>query len=177
MKKVLTYICIVLLSFCVFLLQIFIIDPRSLFGFKPNLILIIVISVSLWYGLYKGALYSFLVGFACDIIFGSTNGQFTICYSIVGLLIGYFNYNYRKENKISLIYLTIFATAIFEICQYIIYIFTVREFINLFVLFKQIFIVSLLNICLTYIIYGVIYRINSKIDSNLNNESTFESLR
>lgn len=176
MKKFLTYLFIFLLVVCLYILQIFVIDGHSLFGLKPNLLLISVVTVSLWYGLYVGSIYSFIIGFITDLIFGSY-GQFTICYSIVGCIIGFLNYNYRKENKVALLYVTALATCIFEFSQYILFIFKTTSYISVIYLLKHIIIASLLNICIAYIIYGILYKITEKLDDDIYDKVSYESLR
>ena len=121
MKKVLTIIYLIFFIVLIFTLQIMLIDGRTILGVKPNLILITVIVVSLWFGLYAGSFYGLIIGIITDFLFGNNIGMFTIVYSIIGALIGFFSYNYRKENKIALVYLTVIATAVFEFVQYIMY--------------------------------------------------------
>lgn len=176
-KKILTFLSILLVIIVIFMLQIYVIDNRTLFGVKPNLILILVISVSLWYGLYVGSFFAFAIGLLTDMIFGNTFGLFTISYTIVGVIIGYFNYNYRKENKNSLVYVALFATVIFEFSQSIIYLLITHEFINIFYFLKQIIIASLLNICLSYILYSLLYKINKGINKELVEDTGFQSIR
>ena len=102
MKKVLTIIYLIFFIVLIFTLQIMLIDGRTILGVKPNLILITVIVVSLWFGLYAGSFYGLIIGIITDILFGNNIGMFTIVYSIIGALIGFFSYNYRKENRIKL---------------------------------------------------------------------------
>ena len=54
MRKALTIVYLLLFILIIFVFQMYIIDERELFGVKPNLILISVIVVSLWFGLYTG---------------------------------------------------------------------------------------------------------------------------
>lgn len=176
MKKFLTYLFIVLLVIALYIIQIFVIDKGSLFGLKPNLLLISVVTISLWYGLYAGSIYSLIIGIITDLIFGS-NGQFTLCYSITGCIIGFLNYNYRKENKVALLYVISFATLIFETSQYVLYIFTTSSYINLFFLIKHVAIACLLNICIAYIIYGLLYKITEMLDDSIYAKVSYESLR
>lgn len=170
-KKILTFIYILFLILIIFIVQMFIIDNKTLFGVKPNLILISTIIVSLWYGLYAGTFYSFIIGFVTDLLFGNTFGMFTISYTIVGATIGFLNNTYRKENKISLIYLTIIATSLFEIISYIEYAIVYSVFSNVFYLLIQIFLSSLLNIVIVYIIYSLIYRVAESLDDRLKSDS------
>lgn len=166
-RNILTVVYILFLILFVYLLQLYVIDPRALFGVKPNLILILVIVISLWYGLYIGGIASILIGIVTDIIFGANIGIFTISYTIVGILIGILNYNYRKESKMSLVYVSIIATFTFEIIQYFCYIIAYNVDSSIFYLIKQSFISSLLNIIIVYIVYSLIYNISEYIEDRI----------
>lgn len=167
-KKILTGIYVVLIVVAVFVIQLFVINPRSLFGIKPNLILITTIVISLWYGVYTGGISAIILGIIADTLFGSSHGGvFTISYTIVGVVIGVFNYNYRKENKMSLVYVTIIATFLFEVVQCIFYLISGTLELNLIYLLKQIIISSLLNIVIVYIVYSIIYRLSEYIEDRI----------
>lgn len=170
-KKVFTVIMTALLIIAVYFFQVFVIDNKILFGIRPNFILITVIVVSLWYGFYTGTIYSFLIGFLTDIVFGSNYPVFTIAYLITGSIIGYLNYNYRKENKISLVYVTLLATFIFEIIRFVEYIMITASFVNIIFVLKQIIISSIFNIAIVYVIYSLIYNIIEKLNGNLSDSS------
>lgn len=68
-KKSITILYISLLVLAIYFIQLYVINPRTLFGIKPNLILILSIVISLWYGIYVGGISSFLLGIFTDIIF------------------------------------------------------------------------------------------------------------
>lgn len=159
LKKILTFLYLILFFILIYVLQIFVIDGRTLFGVKPNLILISVIVVSLWFGIYKGSIYAFLTGILFDLLYGNNIGIFTISYTLCGILIGYISNNYRKENRMSLVYVTVFATFLFEFSEYIIYLFMTFTYSSIFYLIKQIIISSILNIVIVFIMYDVIYKI------------------
>ena len=170
-KKCLTVIYIILFILLIFYLQLFVVDTRELFGTKPNLILITVIVVSLWYGTYTGTIFAFIIGFLCDLIFGSTTGMFTVAYTITGAITGFINYNYRKENKMSLVYVTLIFTGIFELIQYIEYLMITHVYSNFLFFLKQVIVSSILNTIIVFIIYGVVYKIVDKFESNLRKQS------
>ena len=171
LKKCLTVIYIILFILLIFYLQLFVVDTRELFGTKPNLILITVIVVSLWYGTYTGTIFAFIIGFLCDLIFGSTTGMFTVAYTITGAITGFINYNYRKENKMSLVYVTLIFTGIFELIQYIEYLMITHVYSNFLFFLKQVIVSSILNTIIVFIIYGVVYKIVDKFESNLRKQS------
>ena len=97
--------------------------------------------------------------------------MFTIAYTLTGAITGLINNNYRKENKLSLVYVTLISTAIFEFIQYIEYLFITYSYSSLLYFVKQVVISSLLNIIIVFIIYGAIYKIVDKFESNLRRQS------
>ena len=171
LKKILTIIYIVLFITLIFFIQMFVINNRTLFGVKPNLILIIVIVVSLWFGMYKGTIFSFVIGLISDMLFGNTIGMFTIAYTITGIITGYINTSYRRENKMSLVYVTLIFTALFEFIQYFEYLLMTQTYSSFFFFLRQVIISSLLNTIIVFIIYGIIYKIVDKFESNLRYKS------
>ena len=168
MKKILTILYLIFLILLIFTLQITLIDGRTILGVKPNLILITVIVVSLWFGLYAGSFYGLAIGIVTDILFGNGVGMFTILYSIIGVLIGFFSYNYRKENKIALVYVTIIATIVFEFIQYIIYFAISGHYNSLLYWLYQIFATSVLNVVIVFIVYSLLYKILSFFENRLS---------
>ena len=168
MRKILTIIYLIFFIVLIFTLQIMLIDGRTILGVKPNLILITVIVLSLWFGLYAGAFYGLIIGIITDILFGNNIGMFTIVYSIIGALIGFFSYNYRKENKIALVYVTVIATAVFEFVQYIMYFVISSHYNSILYLLYQLFATSVLNVVIVFIVYSLLYKILSFFENRLN---------
>lgn len=165
-KRVITIIYILILLIFVFAFQLFIINSRELFGIKPNLILILVIVASAWYGEKIGGIFSFIIGLVTEMLFG-LNGIFLVSYTIVGIIVGYLNTKYNKENRISLVYITIIATFIFEFIQYIVYALSFKIYSNMFYFFKQVVISSILNIVIVFIVYSLIHNLIEYFDSRL----------
>ncbi len=169
-KKILTFLYLILLIVALYFFQVFVIDNRDLFGVKPNLILILVIVVSLWYGIYKGTIFAFIIGFITDIIFGNTSGMFLISYTLTGAITGLINYNYRRENKISLVYVTLISTAIFEVIQYMEYLFLTHTYSSILYFIRQIILASILNTIIVFIIYRLIYKVVEYFEASLRKE-------
>lgn len=166
-KKILAFVNMTLVLIAIFLLQTMVIDGRELFGVKPNLILITVIVVALKYGVYGGITYSAIIGIVTDLMFGNTYGMFTLCYLITGTVISIINNNYRKENKIALVYVTFIASAIFEVVQYFIYLLRTGVYSNILSLLVQIVLSAILNVILVYIIHALLFKILKYFDKNI----------
>ena len=97
--------------------------------------------------------------------------MFTVAYTITGAITGFINYNYRKENKMSLVYVTLIFTGIFELIQYIEYLMITHVYSNFLFFLKQVIVSSILNTIIVFIIYGVVYKIVDKFESNLRKQS------
>lgn len=170
-KNILAFMYILIFVVVLYLAQIYVVGDKTLFGIKPNLIIISVIVVSLWYGLYVGTTYSFIIGLITDMIYSSNPGMFTICYTVVGIIIGLLHYSNQKESRISVLYATFISVAVFEIIEYVYYVALTNEFASLLYLLKQIVISSILNIVITYIFYELFLKITDSIDSKIRRNS------
>lgn len=170
-KNILTFIYMIAFMLFIFILQLFVIDSRDLFGVKPNLILIATIVVSVWFDRNIGTGFGFLMGIITDLLFGSTFGGFTIAYTIVAAIIGVIHDKYMKDSKLSLIYITLMATSLFEIIQYIEYAAVYHVYSNVFYLIKQILVASLLNIAIVFVIYTLIYKVVGYFENRLERSS------
>lgn len=158
-NKILFGISLILLFCIIFFSQVYIIDGRTLFGIKPNVILISFIVFTCFSGIYKGVFYSFFVGIMADMIYGSSYGMYTTCYVMVAIVIGLIEKNYRKESKTSLILITFIGTAVFEAGQFVIYSILLYKIINVFFLIKQVFIASIFNMAIVYILNGIVQKV------------------
>lgn len=170
MKKALNILTIIILIFIIFIFQLFIFDNINLLGVKINLLLVFVIIISSWFGLIKGSIIGFVIGFIADIVFGSSTFMFAINYTIVGMLIGFLNINYTRDNKVSVIYITLLAVIVFEILQYIHYIFLTGRFSNIIYFLKQVIVSSILNILIVYIIYCFMHKLKIIFDNKNKRE-------
>jgi len=158
-NKILFSIFFILLFLVIFFLQIYIIGGKTLFGVKPNLLLISVIVFTSFWGIYKGTIYAFLIGIVCDFLYGSNFGFFTLSYVFVALVIGYFSNVYITNNKLTLIVATFIGTAIFEFVEYIIYSFLLFKVGSIFHLILQIFFASIINLVIVFILNGLVQKI------------------
>lgn len=167
MKKTVNVILTIIIFFLSFLLQLFFFNNFSLFGVKPNFLLISVIVVNLYTNIYAGTIYSFILGFFADLIFGS-NGMFTISYVITSMLLGFFSESYMKENYLSIIVITILSVTCFEIVQYFQSMIIISKFINLILLFKQLILSIFLNVVLVFIMCFLFRKIIGHVEKKQN---------
>lgn len=167
MQRALKIIVTIVLFVISLLIQLFIFDNMSLFGVKPNMLLISIIVVSLYTNIYSSTIYSFILGIIVDLIFGSL-GMFTISYTAIGMLLGFVSDDYMKENYISTIILTTISVTLFELIQYFQSMIRLSSYISIFFLFKQLILSILLNVILVFIMCFLFGKLIEHIDKKQN---------
>ena len=150
MEKILKVIVTIFLFIISLAIQLFLFDNMSLFGVKPNMLLISIIVVSLYTTIYASTIHSFGLGFIVDFIFGGS-GMFTISYTIIGMLLGLISEDYMKENYLSTIVLTALSVIVFEVILYFDSMIISSSYISFFFLIKQLILSILLNVVLVFI--------------------------
>ena len=162
-KNLICFFSFIVSILLVYTIQLYVIDNREIFGVKPNLILVMCIIITLFGGIYKGTILSFIIGLFTDILFG-TKAIFTIGYTLTSLIIGFLVSDYNKNDTVFIVAITFISTILFEIFEYIIYASTSSVFSDLFYLIKQILISSVLNIVIVFFAYKVVYAISDYFD-------------
>lgn len=167
MEKILKVIVTIFLFIISLAIQLFLFDNMSLFGVKPNMLLISIIVVSLYTNIYASTIYSFSLGFIVDLIFGGS-GMFTISYTIIGMLLGLISEDYMKENYLSTIVLTALSVIVFEVILYFDSMIISSSYISFFFLIKQLILSILLNVVLVFIMCFLFGKIIIHIDKKQN---------
>jgi len=118
MKKAGIIIALILLFFVVYLLQANFFTWFTIAGIKPNLFVIYILFIGLFAGKKIGAILGFFLGTYIDILIGKTIGISGIMLCIIGLLAEYFDKNFSKDSKVTILLMVIGSTALYEIGSY-----------------------------------------------------------
>ena len=100
-------------------------------------------------------------------MFGGS-GMFTISYTAIGMLLGFINEDYMKENYFSIIILTTLSVALFETVQYFQSMIILSSYVSFFFFLKQVILSILLNVVLVFIIRFIFGKIIEHIDKKQN---------
>lgn len=168
MRKVVKTIITILLFIISILLQLFVFNNITLFGFKPNMLIISVILVGMYTNIYSTAFYALLLGFTTDLLFG-TSGFYTVIYSILGVVIGYVSDNYMKENIFSAIILTAGGITILEIIEYIRAMAISANYIGFMHFVGDLLVSVLLNVAIASVFAFVLGKINALLEKKQDN--------
>lgn len=110
---------ILLLSFIVFVLQSTIIQKFRLGGITPNLNLIVIVLLVIYFDLKSVIIYSIMAGLFQDLYLSQYIGINIFLYSIIGITIINFESFFNKVNIISPIFLISVSTWIYNTVFYL----------------------------------------------------------
>ncbi len=146
MKKFKGILIIVILFLIIYFLQINFFSWFTIRGIKPNIFIILVLFLGLFVGKKVGGICGLIFGIILDILIGKSIGFTGIFLGAIGLLGEYFDKNFSKDSRVTIILMTAGATAIFEIGMYI---------VNILKFHIELEIVAFLIILLLEIIYNI----------------------
>ena len=164
MRKVLTTIALIIGFIITYFLQVNIFSSLTIGGVKPNLFIIYFLFIGLFGNQLIGTLFGIIFGIFLDSVYGSVIGVSAVMFCIIGFLGSYFDRNFSKENKITIILMIIGATFIFETGKYFLSS-IILEYDREFLKFIKIVLIEILyNILLTIILYPIIQKIGYSVD-------------
>lgn len=114
MKKILLGFVTFLIICVSILFQINLLSAIPLAGVMANLGIVLIGGLGLVSGKLIGGLSGFTYGILVDIAIHRTLGIYALFYTLTGILAGFLNHNFSKENKLSMVMLTLIVTLIFE---------------------------------------------------------------
>lgn len=166
MKKVSIAIGVILSFLIVYLLQSNFFSWFNLAGVRPNLFVILVLSIGLFTGRGFGSAFGILFGLSLDFFIGKSIGISAIMLGIIGFLGGYLSKNFSKDSRITMMIMILFATLIYEIGTYMFNYFINSVNIELFYFVKVLIIELVFNLLITIVIYPLIIKFGYKIEEN-----------
>ncbi|MGN1297259.1 MAG: rod shape-determining protein MreD [Clostridia bacterium] len=165
LKKVIINIILILTTLIIYYLQSNFFSWFNIAGIMPNLFVILVLFVGLFANSTMGAAYGVGIGIILDFLLGNKIGVYASILGLIGFLAGVFDKNFSKDSRMTIMFMVMGSTIIFETLTYLLkYIFLSInvEIIN-FILILVIEIIF--NLLLTIIIYPVIQKFGYYIEN------------
>ncbi|HEX2927827.1 MAG TPA: rod shape-determining protein MreD [Ruminiclostridium sp.] len=94
--------------------QVTFLNSFTIFGVAPNLVIILIVSVSLLEGKIDGAVVGFSAGLCLDAVIGIALGYHALVGMLLGLALGNINKRLFKENIFVMALCTFLSTYFFE---------------------------------------------------------------
>ena len=164
MKKASSIIFLILTFFLIFFLQANIFQNFTIAGVMPNLFVIFILFVGLSANTTLGVTFGVITGLMIDIVYSKNIGITAIMLCVIGYLGAYFDRNFSKENKITIIVMIAVATIIFESGYYALNAIMLGFDAEMMQFVKILLIEILYNILLTILLYPIIQKAGYGMD-------------
>lgn len=171
MRKSVIVIGLIIAFFIIFFLQVNIFNVFTIAGVRPNLFVIYILFIGLFANQVTGISFGVICGLILDLIYGKTIGVTAIMLCAIGYLGSYFDKNFSKENKLTIMLMVIGSTVIFEFGIYFINS-IILDFHREYLYFTKIVVIEVLyNVLLTIVLYPLIQKIGYTIDRSFKRQN------
>lgn len=169
MRKAGMALCFILIFIIIYLLQANLFSWFNLAGVKPNLFVILALTIGLFSGKITGTIFGIIFGFILDLLMGKSIGISATMLGLTGFVGGYLGKNFSKDSRITMITIIALTTFIFEIGTVLLNLFINQTQINFWYLIKTLLIEIVYNSIITIIIYPLIIKFGYIIERTFKN--------
>ena len=153
MRKTAVIIVLMFIFFILYFTQSNFFNWFTIAGIKPNLFVICVLLIGLYAGKRVGSIMGIIFGLLLDIFISKQIGISGILLGILGFAGGYFDKNFSKDSKITIIMMCIGATFFYEFLNYLILVFMYKMDFEFLAILRIIIIEAIYNSLIIVIIY------------------------
>ena len=156
MKNVLITIAIIITFLLIYFLQANFFSWFTIAGVKPNVFVILIIFVALFAPKSLSISFAVLAGIFLDAVVGKKVGVSAIMFGIIALLGIYFDKNFSKDSKLTIILMIVGSTVLYEVGMYLISTLSTGGTLEFIGFIKILAIEVIYNIFITIILYPII---------------------
>jgi rod shape-determining protein MreD len=164
MRKSAIVVVLIIVFFILFFLQVNLFSSFTIAGISPNLFVIYVLFVALFSNQFLGISLGVIFGLILDFVYGRVIGTTAVMLCIIGYLGSYFDKNFSKENKLTIILMVAGATLIYEFGLYFLNSIILEFDREYFAFLKIVLVETLYNILLSIIVYPIMQKFGYVID-------------
>lgn len=165
MKKVIINIVLIIAIFVIYFLQANFFSWFTIAGIMPNLFVVFILFIGLFGSKTMGTIYGIALGLMLDLIIGRKIGFYAIALGVIGFLASIFDKNFSKDSRITIMFMVLGSTAIFEILYYFFNYIFLGNSIEILNFIKILLIEIIYNLILTIIIYPLIQKFGYYIEN------------
>lgn len=158
MKKFLIGICMYIFFIFLYFMQSDFFSWFTIAGISPNIFIIFILFLGLFTNNKFSMAIAVLIGVTLDLVLGRALGITGLLYGLIAIIAGYFDKNFSKENKFTLVIMVIVTTLVCEILNYFISAWTLEISVEMMAFIKILIIETLYNVMLTLIFYQLILK-------------------
>ena len=158
LKKALSIIWIIVTFFVIYFLHEYFFNWFTIAGIKPNLFVIFILFIGLFAGKKIGAILGLIFGIYLDLLLGRAIGVSGIMLGLIGLLGEYFDKNFSKESRVTIMLMVIGSTIIYELGSYLFHIMSLGLNFEIWGFSKILLIEVIYNSILVIILYPLLQK-------------------
>lgn len=171
MKKILLGV----LSYIIFLILYFIqtnfFSWFTIAGISPNLFIIFILFLGLFTDNIFSIVLALITGITLDFAGAKTVGITALMFCTIAIIASYFDKNFSKENKISIIVMIVGMTIVFEGASYFLNAFIMDTTIEGVIFLRILAIEILYNTLLSLIFYGLIMKAGYRLERTFKHKN------
>ncbi len=153
MKKFLIGIFMYIFFIFLYFLQSDFFSWFTIAGISPNIFIIFILFLGLFTNNKFSIVIAVLTGVTLDLVLGRALGITGLLYGLIAIIAGYFDKNFSKENKFTLVIMVIVITLACEVLNYFINAWVLEISVEIAAFIKILAIETLYNVLLTLIFY------------------------
>ena len=153
MNKLKGVLIIILLFLILYFFQINFFSWFTIRGIMPNLFVILALFIGLFVGKKIGGICGLAFGIILDVLVGKSIGFVGIFLGAIGLLGEYFDKNFSKDSRVTIILMTAGVTILFEVCMYVVNILKFDVELELIPFIITLMVETIYNVFIVIILY------------------------
>lgn len=159
MRKFKAILIVILLFFLIYFLQANFFSWFNIGGIMPNLFVVLVLFIGLFLGDKLGTTLGIIFGIIIDANIGINIGLSSVVLGAIGILAEYFDKNFSKDSRITLILMAAGCTALYEIIKYAGIILNHGVELEILMFILTLFVEIMFNTLLIIILYPLINKL------------------
>lgn len=164
MKKFLIGIAMYVFFIILYFIQADFFGWFTIAGIGPNIFIVFILFLGLFTDNLFSIIMALLTGITLDLIVGRTACISPIIFSLVAIIAGYFDKNFSKDSKITIMIMVVGMTIIYETVNYFLNAAILESIVEIKSFVKILFVETLYNAILTIIFYGAIVKLGYKLE-------------
>ena len=133
-------------------------------GISPNIFIIFILFLGLFTNGAFSTIMAIITGITLDLVIGKALGVTAIMFCLVAIIAGYFDKNFSKESKMTIMVMVIGMTIICETANYLLNVLILEMPLELNAFAKILFIEVIYNAILILIFYSLILKLGYKLE-------------
>jgi len=163
-KNVFITIAIIITFILIYFLQANFFSWFTIAGVKPNIFVILIIFIALFASKNLSIPFAIIAGIFLDAVIGKKVGISAIMFGIIAILGIYFDKNFSKDSKLTIILMIVGSTILYETGMYLINVLSTAGTLELVGFAKILAIEVIYNIFITIILYPIMRRAGHYIE-------------